>query len=259
MPEPEHLHTLEPLTRFSDRAEDYARYRPSYPEEAIDALLKGLNAPSVLCAADIGAGTGIASRLLAERGVRVLAIEPNPAMRQAATPHPNVQFLPGAAEATGLADASVNLITSFQAFHWFEPVASLTEFHRILKPGGRLALVWNDRDQSDSFTEAYGQIIRAFGRSHPASRRSELVQPLATLSASGLFTDTYLLEFPYRQVLDFDALIGRVRSSSYLPLDGPERLQLLNELQTLYRRWADLEGRVYLLYRTRLYLAKRLP
>lgn len=85
------------------------------------------------------------------------------------------------------------------------------------------------------------------------------MQPLSTLSASGLFTDTYLLEFPYRQALDFDALVGRVRSSSYMPLDGPEQSQLLSELQTLYQRWADLEGRVYLLYRTRLYLAKRLP
>ncbi|WP_295618085.1 hypothetical protein [Chamaesiphon sp. GL140_3_metabinner_50] len=85
------LYTLNPLNRFSDRAADYVKYRPSYPAAVIDTILDGLDA-AMLVAADIGAGTGISARLLAERGVRVFAIEPNAAMSAAATPHPLVEF-----------------------------------------------------------------------------------------------------------------------------------------------------------------------
>ncbi len=150
------LHTMNPLSRFSDRAADYAKYRPSYPDQAIATILEGLGNPSQLVAADIGAGTGISSRLLAERGVRVLAIEPNPSMREAASPHALVEFRNGTAEATNLPDSSVDLVTCFQAFHWFDPAPTLWEFHRILKPSGRLALVWNDRSQEDEFTKIMG-------------------------------------------------------------------------------------------------------
>ncbi len=102
------LHAMNPQDRFSDRAGDYAKYRPSYPAAAIDSILEGLDEPSV--AADIGAGTGISSRLLAERGVRVVAIEPNAEMRQAALPHPLVSFHNGTAENTNLPNASVKVV-----------------------------------------------------------------------------------------------------------------------------------------------------
>ena len=146
---------MNPLSRFSDRAADYAKYRPSYPDEAIAILLEGLGNPSQLLAADIGAGTGISSPLLAQRGVRVIAIEPNEAMREAASPHPLVEFQDGAAEATNLPDTSVDLVTCFQAFHWFNPEPTLEVFHRILKPTGRLAVVWNDRDRNNELTQSY--------------------------------------------------------------------------------------------------------
>ena len=113
------LHQLNPQSRFSDRAEDYAKYRPSYPTAAIDCILQEFKEKSPLIAADIGAGTGISSRLLADRGVRVIAIEPNAAMRQVAEAHPLVEFRHGSAEATKLPDKSVDLVTCFQAFHWF--------------------------------------------------------------------------------------------------------------------------------------------
>ncbi|WP_245817334.1 class I SAM-dependent methyltransferase [Hydrococcus rivularis] len=137
-------HKMNPLARFSGRAADYANYRPSYPKEAIEKILEGLDSSSQLLAADVGAGTGIASRLLADQGVRVFAIEPNDEMRQAASPHPLVEFRKGTAENTTLPKASVDLVASFQAFHWFDPALTLLEFRRILKPTGRLALVWND-------------------------------------------------------------------------------------------------------------------
>ena len=146
---------------MSDRAQDYARYRPSYPEGAIAAILADLGDPQELVVADIGAGTGISSRLLGDRGPRVIALEPNAAMGEAAEPHPQVSFQPGTAEQTGLVDQSIHVITCCQAFHWFNAPLALAEFSRILQPGGRVALLWNDWDLDDSRTEAYHQMIRA--------------------------------------------------------------------------------------------------
>ncbi|MGL4879532.1 MAG: class I SAM-dependent methyltransferase, partial [Waterburya sp.] len=132
------LHNLNPQDRFTSRADDYAKYRPSYPTAMIDCIVAELDNLSQLVAADIGAGTGISARLLADRGIKVIAIEPNEAMRQAAQVHPLVEFRHGSAEDTKLPDASVDLVTCFQAFHWFNPEPTLKEFTRILKPQGRL-------------------------------------------------------------------------------------------------------------------------
>jgi ubiquinone/menaquinone biosynthesis C-methylase UbiE len=152
-------YTWNPLSRFCDLASDYAKYRPSYPIiAAIDIMLEGMETQFPIVA-DVGAGTGISSRLLAERGVRVLAIEPNTDMRQAAAPHPKLEFRQGTAEATGLSDASVDLITCFQSFHWFNPEPTLLEFHRILKPSGRLGAVWNEWDENDEFTANYYDLV----------------------------------------------------------------------------------------------------
>src|ERR1043165_6742706 len=157
------LHEQNPLTRFDDRARNYADYRPSYPSAAIDAILSGLPPATALKIADIGAGTGISARLFGDRGASVRAIEPNAEMRRAAAPHPRVTFLEATADKTFLPDASVNLVTAFQAFHWFEPNTTLAEFHRILRPGGRVALAWNERDARDPFT-AGGSEERRVGK-----------------------------------------------------------------------------------------------
>ncbi len=133
----------------------------------------------------MGAGTGICSRLLADRGARVLAIEPNDAMRAAAEDHPRVEWQRGTAERTGLEDSGVDLVVCAQAFHWFEPQAALQEFHRILRPGGRLALIWNKRDNSDPFTAGYRQAILDIG----ATCASELNKfDAACISRGGWFT-----------------------------------------------------------------------
>lgn len=117
---------------FSNRAQEYARYRPSHSVDAISAILDGLASSSQLVAADIGAGTRIASRQLGDWGVEVIAIEPNKSMIQAAAHHPLVEFKAGTAENTTLPDNSVDLVTSFQAFHWFDPLPTLQEFHRYI-------------------------------------------------------------------------------------------------------------------------------
>lgn len=125
MEQPRDLDTVE---RFSDRATDYVKYRPTYPAEAMQAMLDGLGPPSDPTAADVGAGTGISARLLGDRGVRVVAVEPGDAMRQAAAPHRNVVWVDGRAEATGLEPASVDLVLCAQSFHWFRAADALTEF-----------------------------------------------------------------------------------------------------------------------------------
>ncbi|MBD2774564.1 methyltransferase domain-containing protein [Iningainema tapete] len=246
------LHTLNPLSRFSDRAGDYVKYRPSYPASAIDIILEGLAPPSQLIAADIGAGTGISSRLLALRDVNVIAIEPNAAMREVAEPHPRVEFRDGTAEVTNIADASVDLVTCFQAFHWFNPEPTLLEFRRILKQSGRLALVWNNRDLNDEFTAEYSRVIRTASSNHPAEARMKSVEPLLTTS---YFVNMREYTFVYRQELDLTGLIGRAMSSSYLPRKGTVNQQLISALQELYQRFCDESGFVYMVYSTSVHLA----
>lgn len=250
------LHQMNPLERFSDRAENYAKYRPSYPAEAIAAILSDLGDPTQLVAADVGAGTGISARLLAEQGVQVWAIEPNLAMQQAATPHARVQFHTGTAEETHLPNASVDLVTCFQAFHWFDADRALPEFCRILKPTGRLAVVWNSRDLTDDFTQNYSQIVQQLSHQHPAEQRLVAEAPL--LSTPN-FVNLTRPTFPYRQAMDLPELIGRAQSVSYIPQDAQTQQQLRAALETLHQRWQDDRGWVYLTYLTRLFLANPRP
>ncbi|MBM0740368.1 class I SAM-dependent methyltransferase [Phormidium sp. CLA17] len=245
------LYAMQPLQRFSDRATDYANHRPSYPAAAIAAILAGLSEPHRLVAADIGAGTGISSRLLADKGLQVWAVEPNAAMREAATFHPNVTFQAVAAEQTQLPNASVDLVTCFQAFHWFDP-ACLPEFHRILKPSGRLALVWNSRDRQDPFTQAYTQLVQQLSNHHPAESRMVSAQPLFS---SPYFDAISQQEFLYQQSLDLAGLIGRAQSVSYMPKDEDTTQRLVQGLKDLCDRWADAQGRVCLVYTTQVFLA----
>jgi ubiquinone/menaquinone biosynthesis C-methylase UbiE len=246
------LHQQNPLTRFSDRATDYAKYRPSYPTQVIDQILAGLADRDRLIAADVGAGTGISARLLGDRGVQVWAIEPNAAMGQAAARHAQVQWITAAAEATGLPDDSVDLVTVFQAFHWFDQPAALAEFRRILKPTGRLALVWNSRDRSDGFTRGYSDLVQQISQQHPAESRHHTSD---TFFNSPHFQHQRQFAVPSQQALTLEQLIGRARSISYIPKTDAVQHELIAGLQQLYDQWAD-QGLVYMVYQTLLYMAE---
>lgn len=254
------LHTQNPLERFANRAEDYAKYRPSYPSAAIDAILDPLGDPAKLIIADVGAGTGISSRLIADRGVTVWAIEPNPAMRQASEPHANVEFRNGTAEQTGLPDYSVDGVVCCQAFHWFEPIAALTEFRRILKPSGQVALMWNSRDQDDEFTKQYTNIIRqAIDQRYLEQLDRKTSEDAEVLKTSGLFTYR-ALTFKNTHHLDRAGLVGVALSASYVPKQGDLHRQLITDLAALYDRWSSQtqQNFVSLAYQTNLFLATAL-
>ncbi len=247
-------HERNPTGRFADRAADYVSARPSYPPEIIDAVLAGLGDPAAVRVADVGAGTGISSRLLAQRGCRVLAIEPNGAMRAAAAPHERVEWLDATGERTGLADASVDAVVCFQAFHWLRPSEALHEFARVLRPGGRVALVWNDRDEDDALTAEYGRILsRASGG--VSEKIDERVPP--DLAGTGLFVNEREVHARYEQRLSGEGLVARAMSASYTPKGGAAGERVVAELRALHAHHADRAGVVVMRYRTRAHLAER--
>jgi len=250
---PPPLHALDPTRRFSDRALDYRRFRPDYPVAAIAAVLAGLGEPSQQVAADVGAGTGIAARALADRGVRVIAIEPNAGMRSEAEPHPRVEWREGTAEATGLESTSVHLVLCAQSFHWFRPQPALAEFHRVLRPGGRLVILWNRRDRGDPATLEFIEAIHAVNGEHPAERWS--FDP-GVIAGAG-FDAPRLESFEHAQELDLAGLLGRARSASYVPKEGALGERLTRLLEELFERRRDARGRVQLRYRTQVYLTER--
>lgn len=243
---------MDSVTRFSDRTEDYVRYRPGYPVESARAMLESLGRPGEIVAADIGAGTGISARLLGGEGVRVIAVEPGEAMRRAAAPHPNVAWLTARAEATALRTHAVDLVLCAQSFHWFRPADVLPEFARILKPRGRLAIAWNRRSTTDPLTAGYRGAILEVGGESAVERMS--FDP-AVVAGSDLFTPPERRTFANAQRLDLDGLLGRARSASYVPKTGAAGERLTALLRDLFDRYADASGFVTLVYETEVFLS----
>lgn len=244
------LHDLQPTSRFTDRASEYARHRPGYPSGLVDALVA--DGPKV--AVDIGAGTGISSRLLAARGVRVIAVEPNAAMREAAGACEGVAWVEATGERTGLESSSVDLVLCAQSFHWLRAEEALAEFARVLRPGGVVALVWNDRDDQDEFTREYGRLLRVASGDHPAMRG---VPHHESLRRSRLFEGFETRVFPSSQGVTREGLLGRARSASYCPREGEAWERLLEGLIRAHAAHADAEGVAALVYVSSLHTARR--
>jgi ubiquinone/menaquinone biosynthesis C-methylase UbiE len=217
--------------RFTDRANSYALHRPSYPPQALDALFRGLGAEDELVVADIGAGTGIATRQLAQRVHTVIAIEPNAAMRERAQPLPNVSWQDGTAEHTALPDKSVDVAVAFQAFHWFDAVDAVREFRRIARQ--RIGLVQYERNEAQPLAAAYGGIVRRYASADTEALRARALEAFATLAGDKLRTAVV----PFRQRLTLDGLIGRVKSTSYLPQDGHAAEHLQREVEAAFNRF----------------------
>lgn len=248
--------------------EGYDRYRAGYPEDAIAQILDGITANPIF-AADIGAGTGIGSRQLANQGVQVIAVEPSVDMRHGAISYNGVKFVEGTAEQVPLETASVDLVTSFQAFHWFDFAKSLKEFHRILKPNGYLALIWNFWDQHDIVSQAYTKYL--YRASKPADhylkplKRLSFKARLQALRYQLFWCGVYLPYFKnlrrytytLEQFLDLEGLIGLARSQGTTPQSDLELENLTKNLTELWECSSDSHGLVRLLYKTHLYLAHK--
>lgn len=246
-----------PTSRFSDRVVDYQKYRPSYPLQAI-AMLKehcSLNEQAVI--ADIGSGTGLFSQQLLTTDAKVLGVEPNDAMRVAAEAdlggEESFTSINGTAEQTGIADASVNLITAAQAFHWFDIAAFRKECLRILKPGGKVALLWNDRlTDSSPFLEGYEQLLIEYGTDYKeVNHRHVDAETIGRFYGNSNVTAE---TFPNEQRFDWEGLWGRVRSSSYTPApDAPGFAALTTALRALFDQHAKQDAVIFA-YRTQVFV-----
>ena len=247
---------LDSRRRFTERVRDYVRYRPGYPEALLDALFASAGEPRQLEIADIGSGSGIFSRLLLERGAVVYGVEPNTAMRAAAESElgeePRFASIDGEAGATGLAAGSVDLVTAAQAFHWFHNARTLAEFARILRPGGQLALIWNRRRMEEPFQHAYDALLREFCADYERVDHRRLDdRELGGCFETGRMT---VSNFDNHQLLDFDSLLGRLKSASYCPPeDSPPWAALRAELEHLFAQHAKA-GVLEFAYESRLYL-----
>ncbi|MBI3553671.1 MAG: methyltransferase domain-containing protein [Elusimicrobia bacterium] len=202
-----------PEDRFSEVAGDYARFRPSYPKMLLDwiALTAGLKRGSFV--ADVGCGTGIATRLWAERGFSVVGVDPNERMLAAARGQGGAEYRRGDACATGLPDASQDMVSVAQAFHWFELDKAVAEFARVLKPEGRCCAFWNLRAR-EPLQLAYERVLGAHctdWEEHPRGRQtiSAILAHARTFAASEA-------QFTSSQPMDREAFFGRVRSASYV-------------------------------------------
>ncbi len=248
--------------RFSSRAADYTRYRPGYPVAVLDVLRKDCGLRSEHVIADIGSGTGLLSELFLKNGNRVFGFEPNREMRQAGEEYlrsyPGFTSVDGSAEATALADASVDFVTAGQAFHWFESAAARREFARILKSDGWVVIAWNDRRMGEKrLTREYEALLERFGIDY---QRVKEAYPEGDHLRSFFGGDTFAShDLPNEQLLDWDGLRGRLRSSSFAPAeDHPNFAPMMQELERIFRA-DEQNGRVRMEYWTRLYFGKLQP
>ncbi|NUU79238.1 class I SAM-dependent methyltransferase [Paenibacillus xylanilyticus] len=226
--------------KFSNRVDSYLKYRPSYPEEAVQYLYDFVGLRSNSKISDIGSGTGIFSKLLLEHGSNVIAVEPNRAMRAAAEQrlesYPKYQSITGSAESTGLPDQSVEFIVCAQAFHWFDRLAAQTEFRRILQLGGRVILIWNSRITTGTpFREQYNQLLHTYGIDYEKVNHKNISRKMLL----SFFKEGSMQEVRFRmsQEFDFEGLRGRLLSSSYSPVPGhPNYNPMMTELRNLFDR-----------------------
>jgi SAM-dependent methyltransferase len=244
--------------RFSGRVEQYARYRPSYPESLIDFLVQKYLLGSDSVVADVGSGTGRLTRLLLGRGVKVHAVEPNDGMREEAektlSSFSEFQSVNGMAEQTRLADNSVDLITSAQAFHWFDRNKARQEFERLLNNQGWVALIWNQRKIETPFQRDYEHLSITWAEDYGKVNHMNISDE----DIDDFFQPYHCItqEFDYLQDFDFEALMGRMLSSSYTPLPASEAFtglkQAARQLIDHYQR----DGQINFEYRCRLFLCQ---
>lgn len=241
-----------PQARSFERVADvYERARPEYPAEAVAWLNQQLDLRRGRTVLDLGAGTGKLTRALVRTGAHVVAVEPGEQMlAELRRVLPDVESRLGAAEAIPLADDSVDAVTVGQAFHWFRRDEALPELHRVLRPGGAVALIWNSRDHDRPLQREIGDLIKPLV---PAGR-PPVGESANELESSALFGPIERRTFPFSQRLDANGVADRIASISFVAAAPPERRAALDrklrEVVTAHGGVVDFP------YRTEVYVSR---
>jgi SAM-dependent methyltransferase len=248
----------DPTQRFSNRVENYIRFRPRYPGQLLDVLRSNCGFNSHAIVADIGSGTGILTELLLVNGNRVFGVEPNQEMREAGKrlllSYRGFTSICGTAEATTLPDQSVDFITAGQAFHWFDQGRCRPEFRRILRPHGWVILTWNQRKiDASPFSAAYERLLAKFGTDYTEVKHERIDAPVLR---EFFQAEPIKVVLPNHQQFDFSALTGRLLSSSYVPEPGQaNHIEMLESLRQLFDSH-QVNGQVGFEYDTIIYCAR---
>jgi SAM-dependent methyltransferase len=250
---------MDPTVRFSSRVRNYVKYRPHYPAKVIQVLVDDCGLASSSIIADIGSGTGILSELFLRHGNRVIAVEPNEAMRAAAEEllagYSGFSSVAGRAEATTLPQTSVDFVTAGQAFHWFDRKKARVEFQRILRQEGWVALVWNDRRSGpEPFMQAYEHLLRSYATDYTSVDHKFIGD--AELAAFFGSEGYNVASFENSQLFDYEGVEGRLLSSSYAPEQGhPDHAPMLEYLREIVERYQS-GGTITFSYDTRIYYGR---
>lgn len=253
------MNTNDSTKRFSDRVENYSKYRPKYPKEIIQKLQDKKILTKQKIIADIGSGTGIFSQLLLDAGCKVIGIEPNKEMRVASQKilknYKHFTSVNGQAENTTLQKNSIDVITSAQAFHWFDLKETRKEFLRILKPAGYLIIIWNERLINEiPFQKDYDSLLKSYCPDYntPSSQKVTLEQIQEFFGNKNL----ELFICSNFQVLNFESFKGRLESSSYCLTKADSKYRILmKELRKLFDKYQK-KGQVTLEYKTKMYFGQ---
>lgn len=241
--------------RFSNRVENYIRYRPGYPQQVLEVLENDCQLTPASVVADVASGTGIFTRMLLDHGNKAYGVEPNREMREAAerllANYPNFTSIAGTAEDTTLPDQCVDFATAAQAAHWFDLPRSRREFARILKPGGWAVLLWNERSTDTTpFLRAYEQLLNTYGTDYHEVRHENTTANIDLFFKPASFEERV---FEMQQNFNYPELEGRLLSSSYAPLEGSDNYApMLTELRCTFDAH-QINGRISMEYRTRMY------
>jgi len=250
--------TKSATARFSDRVEDYVRYRPGYPPEVLELLRAECGLRPSHIVADVASGTGMFTRLLLENGNSVFAVEPNREMREmgvrqleALQSNGRLVSVAGTAEETTLGSASVDFVTAAQAAHWFDLPRARAEFARILRPEGWCVLIWNERrTETTAFLRDYEQLLLTYGTDYKEVRHERTTAIIHEFFAPAPHQERV---FDLRQRFDYEGAAGRLLSSSYAPLAGhPSHAPMMQELQRIFCAHA-VDNMVEFEYNTRVY------
>ena len=253
--ESEQMNTVE---RFSNRVENYIKYRPSYPAEVLQLIKDEMSLQTDSIVADVGSGTGISAKIFLENGNSVYGVEPNAAMRDAAEnflrEFSNFESIDGTSESTNLPDDSVDCIVAAQAFHWFNAKKTHPEFKRILRENGFVALIWNERQlNTNDFLIEYENLLKKFGTDYEKVRHDNIEK---NILREFFQTEFSTKTFQNTQTVDFEGLKGRISSSSYMPSEtDADFAPMIAELQNIFAKYAE-SGKIDILYHTNIFYTR---